>query len=413
VSAPLPDRMPADGVLARPEVAKALALLDSDGEEARLVGGAVRNSLLDLPLGDIDIATTALPRAVMKRARKAGIRALPTGVEHGTVTLLVEGHPIEVTTLREDIATDGRRAVVTFGRSFAHDALRRDFTMNALYADREGRVVDEVGGLADLAARRVRFIGDPETRIREDYLRILRLFRFHAAYGEGPLDRDALLAAIRLRDGLSRLSSERVRAELLKLLAARRAAEVVPEVAEAGLLQQILCLAPDTRAFARVRSGGEAEPMALLAALAVRTREDGMLLREHLRLSNAETRHLTILGLVLEALHADPTKAESLRVLAYRHGAGPARQALAIAAARQGIAAPERDRLLAVLDGPLPALPFTGAGIVAAGVRPGPQVGAVLARAEALWLDDGMPSEPEACRTLLERALALEAVPSR
>jgi poly(A) polymerase len=282
----LPDRLPRS-LLARPEVEAVFALLDRDGEEVRLVGGAVRNTLLGLPTGDIDMATTALPREVIRRAGKASIRALPTGIEHGTVTLLVRGVPVEVTTLREDVATDGRRATVTFGRSFAHDARRRDFTINALYADREGRIIDEVEGLPDLAVRHVRFIGDPETRIREDYLRILRLFRFHAAYGEGVLDRDGLTAAIRMRGGLVRLSAERVRAELLKLLVTRRAADIVPEVAEAGLLGRILPVAPDPAAFARATRTLPGDAIALLAALALRSRDDAALLRERLRLSNA------------------------------------------------------------------------------------------------------------------------------
>lgn len=403
--------MPPGGILARPEVRTAFDLLDADGEEARLVGGAVRNSLIGMPPGDIDIATTALPRVVMKRARKAGLRALPTGIEHGTVTLLVEGTSIEVTTLREDIDTDGRRATVTFGRSFAHDARRRDFTMNALYADREGRVIDEVDGLPDLAARRVRFIGDPETRIREDYLRILRLFRFHAAYGEGPLDRAALTAAIRLRDGLARLSSERIRAELLKLLAARRAAEVVPEVAESGLFGRILPVAPDPRAFARVKLGGEAEPVGLLAALAVRITEDATLLRERLRLSNAETARLEALAAIIEALHSRPVVPKVLRRLAHRHGSETVRLAASIVLARRGAGAAEAAVVTAALAEPLPPLPFTGARVLAAGVKPGPQVGRTLAAAERLWLDAGMPTDDEACRAILTAALAETAGP--
>jgi tRNA nucleotidyltransferase/poly(A) polymerase len=398
--------MPPGGILARPDVQAAFALLDADGEEARLVGGAVRNSLIGLPPGDIDIATTALPKVVMKRARKAGLRALPTGVEHGTVTLLFDGTPIEVTTLREDVETDGRRAMVTFGRSFAHDALRRDFTMNALYADRDGRVIDEVGGLPDLAARRVRFIGDPETRIREDYLRILRLFRFHAAYGEGPLDRAALTASIRLRDGLARLSAERIRAELLKLLAARRAAQVVPEIADSGLLGRILPLAPDPQAFARLKAGGETDPMGLLAALAVRIPEDGVLLRARLRLSNAETEHLERLGGLVAALHDKPLDRASLRRLAHRHGSEPVRLAASVVLARRGAGEPEMAAVAAALAEPLPALPFTGAMVVAGGVRPGPRVGQVLGAAQRLWLDAGMPTDGAACQAILAAALA-------
>src|SRR5689334_9479344 len=163
--------------------AHVLALLNADGEEARVVGGAVRNALLGIPLGDIDIATTALPDEVVRRAKAAGIKSVPTGVEHGTVTLVIDGQPFEVTTLREDTETFGRKAKVAFGRDWIRDAERRDFTINGLSVDADGRVHDHVGGLADIAARRVRFIGEAGQRIAEDYLRILRFFRIHAAYG--------------------------------------------------------------------------------------------------------------------------------------------------------------------------------------------------------------------------------------
>jgi len=165
--------------------ARVLALLNEDGTEARVVGGAVRNALLGLAVGEIDIATTALPDEVMRRARRAGVKSVPTGIEHGTVTLVVDAQPFEVTTLREDVETFGRKAKVAFGHDWARDAERRDFTINGLSVDAAGIVHDHVGGLADIAARRVRFIGDPERRIAEDYLRILRFFRIHAAYGEG------------------------------------------------------------------------------------------------------------------------------------------------------------------------------------------------------------------------------------
>ena len=180
---------------------RVLALLNGDGEEARVVGGAVRNALLKVPTGDIDIATTALPTEVIRRARAAGIKSVPTGIEHGTVTLVVDAQPFEVTTLRQDIETFGRKAKVAFGRDWVADAERRDFTINGLSVDAGGVVHDHVGGLDDIAARRVRFIGDPDRRIAEDYLRILRFFRIHAAYGAGEPDRAGYLACIRGREG--------------------------------------------------------------------------------------------------------------------------------------------------------------------------------------------------------------------
>ena len=182
---------------------------NGNGEEARVVGGAVRNALLKLPVADIDIATTALPDEVIRRAQAAGIKSVPTGIEHGTVTLVVDEQPFEVTTLREDTETFGRKAKVAFGRDWARDAERRDFTINGLSVDADGVVHDHVGGLADIAARRVRFIGDPGARIAEDYLRILRFFRIHAAYGAGEPDRAGYLACIGGRAGLSALSAER------------------------------------------------------------------------------------------------------------------------------------------------------------------------------------------------------------
>ena len=188
------------------ELARLLALLDRDGEEARVVGGAVRNALLREPLGDIDIATTARPEEVARRVEAAGFKAVPTGVEHGTTTVVADGQPFEVTTLREDVETYGRHAKVVFGRDWRRDAERRDFTMNALFLSRDGTVHDYVGGRADIADRRVRFIGDAATRIAEDYLRILRFFRFHAAYGHGGLpDAEGLHACIVARAGLETL----------------------------------------------------------------------------------------------------------------------------------------------------------------------------------------------------------------
>src|SRR6186713_1043656 len=186
--------------------ARVLELLNGNGEEARVVGGAVRNALLKRPVADIDIATTALPAEVIRRARAAGIKCVPTGIDHGTVTLVVDAHPFEVTTLREDTETFGRKARVVFGRDWVRDAERRDFTINGLSVDAAGVVHDHVGGLTDIAARRVRFIGDADQRIAEDYLRILRFFRFHAAFGEGEPDREAMAACARGAPGMTRLS---------------------------------------------------------------------------------------------------------------------------------------------------------------------------------------------------------------
>ena len=206
---------------------KVFAAFAAANVEARVVGGAVRNALIDRPVSDVDIATTAEPEDVIRLARKAGLGAYPTGIDHGTITVVADGVSFEVTTLRRDVETDGRHAVVAFTTSWEEDAKRRDFTINALYCGEDGTIYDPIGGLDDLRKRRVRFIGDAEARIREDYLRILRFFRFSADYGNGQLDPAGLAAVTALKDGLSRLAAERIRSEILKLLAAPKAAEVV------------------------------------------------------------------------------------------------------------------------------------------------------------------------------------------
>src|SRR4051794_29270906 len=213
--------------------ARVLELLNGNGEEARVIGGAVRNALLKIPVGDIDIATTAVPAEVIRRAKAAGIKSVPTGIDHGTVTLVVDGQPFEVTTLREDTETFGRKAKVAFGRDWVRDAERRDFTINGLSVDADGVVHDHVGGLVDIAAKRVRFIGDATQRISEDYLRILRFFRMHAAYGAGEPDRAGYLACISGRMGLANLSAERVRMEMLKLVVAEGALLAVTTMGDA------------------------------------------------------------------------------------------------------------------------------------------------------------------------------------
>ncbi|MBO6640265.1 MAG: CCA tRNA nucleotidyltransferase [Roseitalea sp.] len=217
-----------------------LALLGADGEEARIVGGAIRNTLTGQPVTDIDIATTCPPGETMRRLQAADIKAVDTGMEHGTVTAVIDGHGYEITTLREDVETDGRRAVVRFGRSWQHDAERRDFTINALYAEADGTLVDLVGARADIEARLVRFIGDPEQRIAEDCLRILRFFRFFAWYGRGRPDAEGLKACARLKDGVRGLSAERIWAEMRKLLAAPDPSRALLWMRQAGVLSLVL-----------------------------------------------------------------------------------------------------------------------------------------------------------------------------
>ena len=403
-------------VLREGPLARALDALNFAGEETRLVGGAVRDLALGLPVGDFDLATTALPDIVMSRARAAGFGVAPTGLKHGTLTLIVDGLPIETTTLRWDVDTDGRHATVRFGRDFAADAMRRDFTINALSLGADGALYDYTEGLADLAARRVRFIGDADKRIAEDYLRILRFFRFSARYGEGALDAEGFAAAIAGRDGLGRLSRERVRAELLKLLAAPRAGPITTICCDAGLLTPLLTLAPDParlRNVAAIEAARGCAPDAILrlAALGVRIVEDAERLRDRLRLSNAEAERLAAAATLLPSLHgvSAPPSLGHLRTLLFEHGRAAAQDALTLAHAES--AAPQDDAAFIsawrfLTDTPQPQLPFTGADIVARGVAQGQGVGAILKRLQALWIRAGFPKEPEALARLLDEALA-------
>jgi poly(A) polymerase len=397
-------------------LARALAALNGGGEETRLVGGAVRDLALGERAVDFDLTTTATTDEVIRRAREAGFKVALTGVEHGTVTVVVDGRAIETTTLREDIETDGRWAKVAFGRDFAADARRRDFTINALSLSADGTVHDTVGGFEDLVAGRVRFIGDAEARIREDYLRILRFFRFSARFAARGLDPEGLSAVIRARDGLTRLSHERVRAELMKLLVAPRASEVVQAVGECGFLEPILGGVGYTNRLSRLiaieaerRAGGDA--VLRLAALAVAIPEDADRLRERLRLANVEADRLRAAAAALIGLHGitAPPSFHGLRTLLFSAGREAARDGLMLLQAEAR--APASDaafdtagRFLA--DVPEPMLPINGADIIARGVSPGHPVGRALRAFQASWIRAGFPKEPETLAGLLEEAVA-------
>jgi poly(A) polymerase len=400
-------------------LARALEALNGGGEETRLVGGVVRDLALGEPAVDFDLTTTATTDEVIRRARAAGFKVALIGIAHGTVTIVVDGRPIETTTLREDVETDGRWAKVAFGRDFAADARRRDFTMNALSLNRDGTVHDYVGGLEDLAAGRVRFIGDAEARIREDYLRILRFFRFSARFAASGLDREGLSAAIRARDGLARLSRERVRAELMKLLTAPRASEVVQTMGECGFLEPLLSGVGYTRRLGRLISIGAerslaADALLRLMALGVAIPEDVERLRDRLRLSNAEADRLKSAAAALIGLHGitAPPSFHGLRTLLFNAGREAARDALALAQAESG--APPADAAFAVADrfladAPEPKLPISGADLIARGVAAGRPVGRALRAFQALWIRAGFPKEPETLARLLEEAVAESA----
>ncbi len=385
------------------------AALSQSGEETRIVGGALRDVLFGRAVREIDLATTLLPEAVMALAKAAGLRTIPTGLQHGTVTVLAGGETFEVTTLREDIATYGRHADVRFGRDFEADALRRDFTMNALSMAPGGRLFDYTGGLADIAARRVRFIGEPARRIKEDYLRILRFFRFAADFGEGRLDGAGRSAAINEREGLARLSRERIRAELLKLLGARRAVEVCADICADGLLHPLIALAPNParlRRLAALAEGGAPDPLLRLAALCVALPEDAECLRERLRLSNAEAERLAGAARALIALHGrnEPPSPDELQALLFRHGRQAAADAILLAGAD---ALPGHDGEWALAQKILqetrePRLPFSGADMIARGITEGRAIGAALRELQARWMDAGFPDDPARLAQLLD-----------
>jgi poly(A) polymerase len=362
-----------------PHLQGLLAVLNADGGEARVAGGAVRNALLGVPVGDVDVATTLPPQEVTRRCLAARFAVHPTGIDHGTVTVVTHHTPFEVTTLRRDVTTDGRRATVAFTEDWAEDAARRDFTVNAMYCDARGKIYDFAEGYADVLRRKVKFVGLPSRRIREDYLRILRFFRFHAAYGKGAPDAKGLAACTRLRKGIGGLSAERIRQELLKLLAAPRAVETLKVMAKARILSEVLEASGNWRVIARL----PADAILRLAALA---KEPGTL-QSDLRLSNDEARRLQAIS---EAPLVTPEfrEAERRRIL-YHIGPQAWRDAVHLAWA-QGRAPLDHPDWQALRDLPatwsVPKFPLTGRDLQAAGLAPGPAMGETLRRLEDWWI---------------------------
>jgi len=390
---------------------RVFALLNADGEEARIVGGAVRNALLNLPVGEIDIATTALPDEVVRRARAARIKCVPTGIEHGTVTLVIDGTPFEVTTLREDVETYGRKAKVAFGRDWARDAQRRDFTINGLSLSADGIVHDHVGGLADIEAHRVRFIGEPARRINEDFLRILRFFRIHAAYGHGAPDRAATEACIAARDGLASLSAERVRMEMLKLVVAKGAANALLAMEDGGLLGRITGGVNYHGPFANMVEaermlGFAADAVRRLGALTVATPEDAKRLSVRLRLSNAETKRLDSMGHRWWRMRQMDDEVARRRI--YRLGADRYTERVMLAWARAGQDfSAGRWRELATLTRrwSAPVFPLKAADFIARGLKEGPALGHVLTLAEDAWLAANFPLDADRVAAIAEQTL--------
>ena len=353
------------------------AMLTTAGHQALLVGGCVRNALLGVAVTDIDIATDATPDRVVELARAAGLKPVPTGIDHGTITVVADGKPHEVTTFRRDVETDGRHATVAFSTDVAEDAARRDFTMNALYARADGTVVDPLGGLPDLRARHVRFVGDPDRRIREDYLRILRFFRFTAWYGDPALgmDADGLAACAAGIDGLHALSKERVGAEIRKLLSAPDPAPAVASMARAGILTAILP-GTDDRAFAPLVHLEGDEPPRWLRRLAVLGGDDPT---DALRLSRHEQRDLA-------TLRDGIAGTGSPAALAALHGATLAGDTVLLRAALLETPPPP-DWRAAVVRGAETPFPVTAADLPHLS---GPALGAELKRLKTAWLSSDL-----------------------
>jgi poly(A) polymerase len=379
---------------------------------ARFVGGAVRNTLLGAPVGDIDIAVPVAPEQTIALLEAAGIKSVPTGFDHGTVTAIKNGKLFEVTSLRRDVATDGRHAVVAYTEKWEEDAARRDFTINALYAAADGEVFDYTGGLQDLVAGRVRFVGDAAARIAEDYLRILRLFRFHAWYGKGEMDADALRAAAEAKAGLKQLSGERVARELQRLLECPNPAPVLRVMAASGILAELLPFALQLPRLERM-THGDAEnlfpPDALLrlAALLPDDRVAARRVAERLKLSGADRERLEALTGAADAPVSHLPAGQVHRLL-YKIGADAFRDRvrLAWAAAPPGSSALAWRMLLAVAEAwKKPRFPLSGHDVMEAGVPEGPQVGKILGEVEDWWIEQDFPEDETALAERLKAAL--------
>ena len=394
-----------------PATRAVLAALQADGTVVRFVGGCVRDAVLGKPAKDVDIATPDPPETVMALLERAGLKAVPTGIDHGTVTAVAAHQPFEVTTLREDVETDGRRAKVAFTDSWVADAARRDFTMNAMFCESDGTLYDPFGGWDDVLAGRVRFVGEADRRIREDYLRLLRFFRFHARYGQGAPEPGGLQAAAAHAPRLASLSGERVRDELLKLLDAPDPAPVTESLHRYDILGAVLPfrMTPDRLAHA-VRTErchlAAGDALRLLAAKCRLQDAAAKRVADTLRLSRQQTKRLRAMtvgpGIALDG--AGPP----LRAALYRQGTEAVRDGLILAAADARADGRDVDDgaladMLAAVDAWTPVrLPVRGADVQALGVTKGPRVGELLRAVESWWIDRDFAPDRAACLAKLE-----------
>lgn len=433
-----------------PAAQKLLILLNSTAYESRIVGGAIRNALLNQPVNDIDIATTLHPNEVIKLAKEAGFKTVPTGIAHGTITVVVDKHGFEVTTLRQDVKTNGRHAIVEFSHDFAVDAKRRDFTVNALSLGLTGEIYDYTGGLADIEQHTIRFIGDPVQRIREDYLRILRFFRFSASYSKGALDSKGLEACLSERVGLASLSRERVGHEIRKMLIAPRASHVMNEIADTGLIEDILGGAAHYQTFNKLvdieaQTNTPPTSMRRLAALINVQTCNLYPLRDALKLSNKEYEQLLTIQVSLniqpaEALpspHTDriysisSSKNINIEYTQYLSGEDVPKgrmRGTKLTTPNQPNFKPLIYKLgksiftdmLLLTNQPLeliqsglllsqtwtiPKNPFSGCYFMKLGCKAGPKLGELLKQAEHAWIEHDFPNESEKLRAVAQTIL--------
>ncbi|KZK77184.1 CCA-adding enzyme [Pseudovibrio sp. Ad46] len=400
-------RLQQSGWLDSVAVQRAFDVLEQDGDVARAVGGTVRNSLLGEVVDDVDIACTALPDVVLARAEAAGVKAIPTGVDHGTVTLVIDRQPIEVTCLREDIETHGRHATVKFGRDWTKDAQRRDFTMNALYVDRHGELFDPLGGLDDCLNRHLRFIGDARARIREDYLRILRFFRFFATYGQGEINADGYAACIELKDGLSHLSKERITKEVLRTLSASRALDSLLLMEQGGILQLILGGEAASSRLARLLDLEDLPEVALQPVLRLGG-VAGPQVAELLRLSNVQKKEIEVAADIAEVLHTRGQSKQQLKALLVAHGTDAVVDGVLTAWMNDvvQIEAELRELLAFAQNWEIPSFPLTGKMMIAGGIPAGPDMGKAMRLAQRIWADADYQQSAE---SLLEQVKVLLA----
>lgn len=372
-----------------------------------MVGGAVRDCLLLRPVGDVDMATPLLPEAVIAAAGAAGLKSVPTGVDHGTITVIAEGTPFEITTLRADVETDGRRAVVSFTTDWARDAMRRDFTINALYLDPDGELHDPLGqGRDDLKAQVIRFIGSASERIREDYLRILRFFRFHAMLGWPIRDSAGRQACATHLGGLQRLSVERIWQEMGKLLAAPDPAPMLAEMAGTGILAAIASELDAGRTLPTAR-----DAILRLAAM-IPDQDAASAISGRWKLSKADARRL-----ILAVRHPADSLGSPVaaRIALYRDGRQAMMDRSTLATTRGEVV--DRDVQALIADWPIPAFPLKGRDLMTANVRPGPEMGELLHRLEARWIADDFRADRAQCLAWLVEEIrdpaGRESIPPR